>query len=193
MYTLIMSNNVEIEAKALLTKEEYEKLMGVYSDYHAYIQTNYYIDSPNRILKKNDLSLRVRAKEGKHELTMKSDLEEGRLERNVYITTDEFEDIKKGIFPDNEIKDVILEKGIDLKTLKILTSLETKRIDVLIQGGLASIDENHYGDKVDYEIELEHESMEKAITHLKELLEKNEIEYRENTVSKTSRALAGIK
>lgn len=188
-----MSNNVEIEAKALLTKEDYEKLMGVYSDYHAYIQTNFYIDSSSRVLKKNNLSLRVREKEGKHEFTMKSNLEEGKLERNVYISNDAFEGIKKGVFPDCEIKDVLIEKGIDLKTLKILTSLETKRIDVPVGGGLASIDKNHYGDKVDYEIEVEHESMDKAITCLKELLEKNGIEYRENTVSKTSRALEGIK
>lgn len=184
-----MSNNIEIEAKALLSKEDYEKLIGVFGDAYAYYQTNIYIDSPKRILHENKLSLRIREKDGKHEMTLKTKLEEGRLERNVYISNDQFEDFKKGIFPEGEIKKAITDKGIDLSSLGIIGSLTTKRVDAPYMGGFLSIDMNTYNNKVDYEVELEHTSMEEAISRLKGLLEENGIEFKENHETKTSRAL----
>ena len=186
-----MTNQIEIEAKALLSKEDYEKLISVFGDQYAYFQTNIYIDSPKRILHENNLSLRIREKEGKHEVTLKTKLEEGRLEQNMYISSDQFEDFKKGIFPDGDIKNTIAEKGIDVKELGIIGSLTTRRVDVPYKGGFLSIDMNTYGDKIDYEIELEHASMEEAKSYLKELLEENGIEFKENLETKTSRALKG--
>lgn len=184
-----MSNQIEIEAKALLTKEDYEKIIGVFGDSYAYYQTNIYIDSPDRILHQNKLSLRIREKDNKHEMTLKTKLNEGRLEQNIYISNDQFEDFKKGIFPENAIKNAILDKGIDLNSLGIIGSLTTKRVDAPYKGGFLSIDMNTYGNNVDYEIELEHSSMEDAVRHLKGLLEENGIEFKENHVTKTSRAL----
>lgn len=186
-----MSNQIEIEAKALLTKEDYEKLIGIFGDQYAYFQTNFYIDSPERILHENNLSLRIREKDCKHELTLKTKLAEGRLEQNVYISSDQYEDFKKGVFPEGDIKNTIAEKGIDVNKLGVIGSLTTKRVDFPYKGGFLSIDMNTYGDKEDYEIELEHSSMDEAITHLKGLLEENGIEFKENLETKTSRALKG--
>jgi uncharacterized protein YjbK len=40
-----MSNAIEIEAKALVEKKDYEKIVALFKDYPAYSQTNYYIDN----------------------------------------------------------------------------------------------------------------------------------------------------
>lgn len=49
-----MNNNIEIEAKVLLTKEQYVKVMKAMhlNIKDQFVQTNYYIDSNQRILKK---------------------------------------------------------------------------------------------------------------------------------------------
>src|SRR5574344_1500630 len=81
---LTMFSNIEIEAKVLLTKSEYDKVyesLNMKPD-QTYAQTNFYIDSPERILKDVDVALRIREKKGKYVLTMKTPLSEGLLEKN---------------------------------------------------------------------------------------------------------------
>lgn len=58
-----MSNAIEIEAKALVKKNEYEKIVSLFKDYPSYNQTNYYIDDAKNILRKEGIALRVREKE----------------------------------------------------------------------------------------------------------------------------------
>jgi uncharacterized protein YjbK len=57
-----MSNAIEIEAKALVKKNEYEKIVSLFKDYPSYNQTNYYIDDAKNILRKEGIALRVREK-----------------------------------------------------------------------------------------------------------------------------------
>jgi uncharacterized protein YjbK len=51
-----MSNAIEIEAKVLLQKEDYEKLAHSFRSEPRYTQTNYYIDSEDRILSKEGIA-----------------------------------------------------------------------------------------------------------------------------------------
>jgi uncharacterized protein YjbK len=188
-----MSNAIEIEAKALVKKEDYEKLASLYYEYPSYTQTNYYIDNANSLLRKEGIALRVREKMGLYEMTCKAPLSQGLLEKNCPWSKDTFNQFKeKNLFPDGDIKRFLTMLDIDVSTLKIKTSLTTKRIDVPYEGGKLSIDENHYSGHVDYEVELEYNNEADAERLLEDLFQKNGIPFVLNKKTKVTRALEAI-
>jgi uncharacterized protein YjbK len=188
-----MSNAIEIEAKALVEKKDYEKIVALFKDYPAYSQTNYYIDNDAGLLRKEGIALRIREKGGLYEMTLKTPLSQGLLEKNCVWDKKKFADFKdKDLFPEGDIKRFLTMLDIDTSSLKIRTSLTTKRIDVPYEGGKLSIDENHYSAITDYEIELEYNNEAGAEMLLKGLLEKNGIPFTLNKKTKVARALDAL-
>ncbi len=188
-----MSNAIEIEAKALVGQDDYRKLADHYCDSLRYIQTNYYIDSEDRILAKNGIALRVRQKFDSYELTLKTPLSQGLLEKNAPLTREEFRAFREnGIFPKGDHVRFLTMLDIDVSKLKILTQLTTDRIDVEYEGGLLSIDRNSYSGKVDYEIEFEYNNMAGAEEILAALLKKFDIPCTFSTATKVHRAMMAI-
>lgn len=188
-----MSNAIEIEAKALVSQDDYRKLAKLFPDSPRYTQTNHYIDSDTRILNKEGIALRIREKNGQYELTLKTPLSQGLLEKNCVITKQQFDDFKqKGIFPKGDTSRFLTMLDIDIATLKILTSLTTDRIDVEYKGGLLSIDRNCYSGKTDYEVEFEYNNLGGAKKVLSDLFEENGIAYTFTKASKTRRAMEAL-
>ena len=188
-----MSNAIEIEAKALVSQDDYRKLAKLFPDSPRYTQTNHYIDSDTRILNKEGIALRIREKNGQYELTLKTPLSQGLLEKNCVITKQQFDDFKeKGIFPKGDTSRFLTMLDIDIATLKILTSLTTDRIDVEYKGGLLSIDRNCYSGKTDYEVEFEYNNLGGAKKVLSDLFEENGIAYAFTKASKTRRAMEAL-
>lgn len=188
-----MSNAIEIEAKVLLREEDYAKLVAFFKGSKGYSQTNYYIDTEERILAKEGIALRIREKNGAYEMTLKTPLSEGLLEKNCPLTKEEFINLQKGgEFPEKDIKRFLLMLDIDIPSLKILTSLSTYRIDVPYEGGLLSIDKNEYSGLTDYEIELEYNHLDGAQKILKNLLSENQIPCSFSTATKVHRAMKAI-
>ena len=188
-----MSNAIEIEAKALVSKEDYIKLANAFKEYPSYVQTNYYIDDENSLLRKEGLGLRVREKGDLYEMTLKTPLSQGLLKKNCPWSKETFLAFKdNGIFPEGDIKRFLTMMDIDTNTLHIRTSLTTKRIDAPYKEGKLSIDENHYSNLVDYEVELEHNNERDAEDNLKELLESYGIPFELNKRTKVARALDAI-
>ncbi len=188
-----MSNAIEIEAKVLLTKRDYDKLVALYRGFGAYTQTNYYVDDDKSTLRKEGIALRVREKNGLYEMTLKAPLSQGLLEKNCAWTKGTFEIFQRSnVFPDGDIKRFLTMLDIDTEILKIQTALTTKRIDVPYEGGKLSIDENHYSGITDYEVELEYNNEDDAQKKLKELLENNGIPFKLNKKTKVARALDAI-
>ncbi|MGN1295729.1 MAG: CYTH domain-containing protein [Bacilli bacterium] len=187
-----MSSNIEIEAKVLLNQEEYEKIIDVLSleKYRKVKQINYYIDTKDRFLKKNGIALRVREKDD-FELTLKTPLSEGLLEKSESITWRDFELLQdKNIFPEGNIKNFLSILGVKINELTILTCLQTERIDFQYKGGKISLDKNTYSGVIDYELEIEHTSMDKAQALTEEVLKECGIEKKpQNHISKQARAL----
>ncbi len=189
-----MSNAIEIEAKALIGEADYEKLRKIYKDHPSYTQTNYYIDDDSFLLRREGFALRVREKEGLYEMTLKTPLSQGLLEKNCPWSKATFDSFSKdGIFPEGDIKRFLTMLDIDVASLKIKTSLTTCRIDVPYLNGKLSIDKNEYSGRVDYEVELEFNNMRDAESNLKDLLEKNGIKYSLSRKTKVERALDAIK
>ncbi|MCI2069137.1 MAG: CYTH domain-containing protein [Bacilli bacterium] len=190
-----MYSNIEIEAKVLLTKEEYEKVYASLrmNDSMTHSQTNFYIDSKDRTLKNNGVALRIREKKGEYVLTMKTPLSEGLLEKNQALKDKEaMSMINLNRFPEGEIKEFLEVLDIDTSTLVVLAKLTTLRteIDNPNEEEEISLDENTYGHKVDYELEVDKSAMALAEEKVKEILEPLKIKYTLNKCSKASRALA---
>lgn len=194
-----MQSNIEIEAKVLLSKEQYEKLLKYLhlERYKKIEQINHYVDTEDRLLKKNDIALRIRENKD-FVLTLKTPLSEGLLEKNQNITWREYSELDdQGVFPQGDIKNFLEICGFNTRDLKVLASLKTSRIELELDEGVLCLDENVYGPQnsvVDYELEVEATSMEKAEeTATKILKEIGITEFKFNTHSKQARAISAIK
>ena len=149
-------NHLEIEYKTLLTKNEYQQLLPLFSDITATKQTNYYIDTADFSIRDAKMALRVRAFENRAELTLKIPQQVGNMEYNQSLTLEECHTlINTCVLPEGEIHTLLTQAAINLEKLKILGSLTTIRYEKETTIGLMALDENHYFDKTDYELELE--------------------------------------
>ena len=185
-----MSNAIEIEAKALVKKDEYERLVKRFASYPSFEQTNHYIDSEDFLLRKEGLGLRIREKNERIEMTLKAPLSQGLLEKTATLSKEEFKAFREDfIFPENDLKRFLTMLDIDVSKLRVLASLTTKRVDVPYFGGKLSLDANRYNNLTDYEIELEYNNEEDAERLLKELLNSENIEFVLNHRGKAIRAL----
>ena len=190
-----MHSNIEIEAKVLLTKEQYSLVVSYLhlERYKKIKQTNHYIDSTTRVLKDNDFALRIREKDD-FVLTLKTPLSEGLLEKNQTLSWREYDALEdEGVFPVGNIKSFLELCGFNTRELKVLASLTTHRIEFEYEDGLVCLDENIYGRNeriIDYELEIEATSMERAEELVTQLLTSAGItEFKFNKLSKQRRAL----
>lgn len=190
-----MAANIEIEAKALITKKEYEKIVKIYQGIETdeFNQTNYYIDTDKREIKNMGMGLRIRSIKGLLELTLKAPMAEGLLEKNQSILIQDYKELAyNNKFPSGNISNFITMLGVDVKDLRIIASLTTNRIEYKEGNFALSIDRNVYNGIVDYELELEGPSLEIVKNQLQEICLKNNIIYKENKQSKQARAMSTI-
>jgi uncharacterized protein YjbK len=185
------SNNIEIEAKILLSEADYDKVITKLDFSTAnLVQTNYYLDSADRILKKYGMVLRIRQTGVKFVLTMKAPLAEGLLEKNQILSQKDADGmIKTGVFPEGEIGGFLDILHIDKATLKILAVLTTDRKAITYEGTEVNVSKNTYSNITDYEMECDSDSALKSQNTLKEICLDLGIEFVLNNVSKENRAI----
>lgn len=186
-----MSTNLEIESKALLTKDEYGKLISNFDASKIYEQINYYIDTAFLDLREQKCGLRIRTKNDEIELTLKVTQSEGKLEINQQISNISLLNcLEEDLFPTGEVADYI-EQNLGIKTsyLHVLGKLITYRLDIEYKSSLISIDRSLYNGHEDYEIECEDDSKEVATNNLKEFLNQFGIPFNKNKRSKLRRFL----
>ena len=192
-----MATNIEIEAKVLINEDDYNRVLKFYKkeELQKVTQLNYYIDTDDLLLKQFGIGLRVRQKDV-FVLNMKAPLQEGLLEKKESISEKEFDNFKNnGVFPNGSIKNLLLMFGVDITKLKIQTTLKTERIVIenFSDDEVFAIDKNYYNGLIDYELELEGTSLERAKNSLKEKCEELNIDFVENAKSKQVRAMETIK
>lgn len=192
-----MATNIEIEAKVLINEDDYNRVLKFYKkeELQKVTQLNYYIDTDDLLLKQFGIGLRIRQKDF-FVLNMKAPLQEGLLEKKESISEKEFDNFKNnGVFPNGSIKNLLLMFGIDITKLKIQTTLKTERIVIenFSDNEVFAIDKNYYNGLIDYELELEGTSLERAKNSLKEKCEELNIDFVENAKSKQVRAMETIK
>ncbi|MFB4169787.1 CYTH domain-containing protein [Virgibacillus sp. JSM 102003] len=183
-----MAQEIEIEYKNLLTKDEFERVL--YSlpfPNDAQTQTNHYFETADFTLKKNGCALRIREKNNTFTLTLKEPNDTGLLETHDTLTIQEANQWINEDYIAKKYTSMQLEnKGINLDDLKYFGSLTTKRRELNYQGVLLVLDYSTYGDTSDYELELEAASEELGIKMMQDTLDKFNIK-RRHTPNKIQR------
>lgn len=187
-----MEENLEIEYKILLSREQFDNLAHYYDHLaHVYTQTNTYFTSD--ALQAKRIALRIREKESSYEMTVKTKAEgTGRKEYNLALTKDDARFFLEGGMKDNEITKMLKDMDINLSEITILCRLKTVRHDISLEGGMLSLDANYYNDQEDYEMEFELSDLEEGKKTFASLLEKHKLQYTQNCQSKLTRAISSL-
>ncbi|MGI6714096.1 MAG: CYTH domain-containing protein [Bacilli bacterium] len=191
-----MSTNIEIEVKVLLTQTEFNKVKKTMdaASYPVVVQTNHYIDTPKEQLRRYGMALRVREIKDEFTLTLKCPLAEGLLEKSQILSDAEFVLLKNNQdFPEGDLKNFLISVGIDVEKMQILATLTTKRISLPYEDSLFSMDENHFNNHVDYELEMEGTSVSNAEAQLAAVCKQANVPFVLNSKSKQARAMDALK
>ena len=144
--------NEEKEIKILLTKDEYQKLDGIFDWSKDYIQTNHYYGGEEDIISKTN-TYRVRDKNGKIKIQIKMPVS---YDGSLHIKKEYEKEINS--VPEVLSKEELSEiTGKDFKDDKeYIGKLETRRKECLKYDNVEiCLDKNNYLGKIDYEIEIE--------------------------------------
>lgn len=155
-----MNQELEIEYKNLLSKEEYTTLLNhfTFSKDDFFVQENYYFDTEDFQLKRHHAALRIRLKEQAAELTLKTPQSGHLLVTNQKMSSDEANElIKKKMFHMNDtLKTVLQDFGVDVtKPVLLCVHSTTKRAEKQTGRELVVLDQSWYNGKMDYELEIE--------------------------------------
>ncbi|TYS46246.1 CYTH domain-containing protein [Bacillus infantis] len=159
------SQHIEIEFKNMIEQHEFEKAAAFLQIEPAdfFMQENHYFDTPDFKLKDKMCALRIRKKNGKHEMTLKQPAGEGLLETNIELSQIEAEAcMQTGSIPDGLIKEALEIMNIPAAELEYFGSLSTRRAEKAYKGGLMVLDHSSYLNCEDYELEYEVSDSEKG-------------------------------
>ena len=187
-----MSTNLEIEFKNMLSESEYEQLLNHFSisEEQIWTQKNVYFDTKAFDLKRQKAALRVRIKNNTYELTLKTQAEVGLLETNQMITKTDYTTLKHDHrLINGPVYEALMDLGININDLRVITDLTTKRAEVDYQDGLLVLDKSFYGEVIDFELEYEVKDYNKGLNIFNELLAKHNIPTR-RAQNKIKRATA---
>lgn len=172
-------NHLEIEFKSLLTEDEFVKLLPLFSKVSPVSQTNHYFDTADWRLREMRSSLRIRTFDTQAELTLKISQEIGNMEYNQDLSLQEAEDILAGgSLPTGQIVTILEQENIPAQDLQLLGSLTTIRREMRHEIGLLALDESHYFDKTDYELEVEVEDARTGEQDFHDFLNSQNINYK---------------
>ncbi|CEG26119.1 CYTH domain-containing protein [Bacillus sp. B-jedd] len=153
-----MGQNIEIEFKNLLQKDEFERIsehFGLLEDSFKK-QVNHYFDTQEFSLKDKGSALRIREKGGQSILTLKQPHEEGLLETDQLLSQKEAEAVlEEGALPAGRVAVEIGKLGVNVSDLSYFGTLATTRAELPYQNGLLVLDHSTYLDTEDYELEYE--------------------------------------
>lgn len=172
-----MEQEIEIEFKNLLTKEEFNKLVILFQLENSFIsQTNHYFDTPNFSLKDTHSALRIREKNGTFTMTLKQPNDVGLLETHEKLS----EEIANAIMQSNQgfpssIISQLESLQINISELEYFGSLTTNRAEVPYKDGLLVLDHSTYHGTEDFEVEYEVSDEKSGYENFLQLLEEQQI------------------
>ncbi|MFE7063496.1 CYTH domain-containing protein [Sutcliffiella sp. NPDC057660] len=175
---------IEIEFKNILTFEEFTTLCSSFQVHPEdfFSQENHYFDTDRFELKECGCALRIRKKGETYTLTLKQPANEGLLETHQAITGEEKDimfDEDQGLIP-GVIADILKDElGIDSSDIHYFGSLKTNRVEIPYNNGLLVLDESHYLQTSDFEMEYEVSNYQEGQQAFHELLRKHQIPIRE--------------
>ena len=171
--------HLEIEMKTLLSEVEYDRLQAQFLEVTPVTQKNYYLDTPDFYLRQHKIAMRIRTFDTSAELTIKIPQEVGNMEYNQSLTLEEakycLENCK---LPQGMIMEELKSRGLSPNGWAVLGCLTTVRYEKETAIGLMALDQSHYFDIVDYELELEVENSDQGNLDFQDFLCANEIQFK---------------
>lgn len=154
-----MSQEIEIEFKNILTKQQYEHLLQSFQIQDEMIirQTNHYFDTPNWHLKKLSSGLRIRETKKRIVCTLKERTSQNiHLETTDIITKQQADMILQGTaFAAQSVKEKLHQLQVPIDELQLIGSLTTDRVEIPYMEGTLVFDHSFYLNNEDYEVEYE--------------------------------------
>ncbi|GAB4073965.1 CYTH domain-containing protein [Barrientosiimonas marina] len=148
---------IEIEYKNLLIKEEFDRLFGglAFPEYPD-VQTNHYFETPDFALKDLGCALRIREKEQAFTLTLKEPSTDGLLETHDTLTPEEAHNwLNRAGTAGSSVIKRLTDKNISIEDLLYFGSMTTKRREFDDSSLVFVLDESTYHGITDYELEIE--------------------------------------
>lgn len=165
-----MKTSLEIEFKTFITKDKYDELLkSLHQTDNILIQTNHYFDTEDGNMQKQKKVIRIRQKGDQYKLTKKSKSDDGNIENHIYLTKDEALVMLNDGFDANKINEDCYVKKVG--------ELTTYRSKLQYKSGFIFLDESHYNDIVDYELEFEAPNKEIGKKEFLEILDEFNIPY----------------
>ncbi|MEH6841333.1 CYTH domain-containing protein [Priestia megaterium] len=153
-----MKQEIEIEFKNIVTKEEFDRLRSHFqlAEDQFISQENHYFDTPAFSLKDCGAALRIRSKKDKSVLTLKQPHQEGLLETHEALTNEQAKELLDGSAKiPSTIQQLITDLQVDSHTLTYFGTLRTSRAEIPYKNGLLVLDHSFYLGAEDYELEYE--------------------------------------
>ena len=172
--------HIEYEERVMISKGDYNKVIDhIKKEKLSYKESfilNVYLDNASGFIYKNKMMIRIRTTNGKDtELTLKIKNKDG-SNREINETLNKHPLIDKELEGNfNEYHEV--------------AKLITERIEIEKEDYLFVLDKNIYHGKIDYDIEIEANSQQKAYEILKMYCDKYNLKYKENYKTKSHRAI----
>lgn len=195
-----MKQELEIEYKNLLNRNEYQKILNCEFSIlepkqraQKLIQTNYYFDTTEQQLKKAGAALRIRTLNSRHELTFKVPSVNFLMETNLDLTAAQTEHIlNKGSLQLSELTKQKLDIGLseinEHTVFKYFNHFKTTRYEKRVGENLLVLDQTTFQNEVvDYELEVEGQNPQATKTYFHSILDKYSIPAR-STLPKIARA-----
>lgn len=181
-----MINNLEIEYKVLVNEKQFIALSELYPNKTFIKQINTYYDTKNHDLRKNNCAMRIREKEGKFLITLKTPASVGHHEYECYVNENSPE-----MFNKSEIRRILDDLHIPNEFIELATCTTYRAVCVLEKAELC-FDYNEYNEKCDYEIEYEQTEDHDGISEFNKILSHINIVYETNCDSKIKRTLHSL-
>lgn len=176
-----LNQEIEIEFKNLITKEEFNRIR-TYLPFpsNGELQTNYYFETNQFTLKKNHSALRIREKNGMYTLTLKQPHKQGLLETHDPLSSEEAKKwMNNHQVSTCNVTKQLDEMNIDVNDLIYYGSLTTVRLECKDGDFIYVLDDSHYNNHSDYELEIEAPSYEAGLEVFNRLLKTLSIPKRE--------------
>ena len=190
----------ELEERVLISKNQFLEIQSYiqenYPDAISINQNNRYFDDATLTIRNKHNVLRIRSfpNTNKRELTYKIAGLEGDIEHNQPLTYYWYTQIVRfSRLPNGEVKEKLLEDGVNIKSLRTLVELKTRRIEVKLEKYTIVLDENHYNHITDYDLEIESKvSKSHAKEVILELCDKFGLTYKNDYPVKSRRAFDSL-
>lgn len=192
----------EFEKRLIISKEKYDVLLmhfsKEYPNHKVTKQINYYFDTLKSEIQLENECLRVRTyhDDRKTKFTYKTHDKVINGDEEIYqilTVKEEMSLLQNGVIPEGQVKEALNKRGYQVTRLKFVGDIHTDRLEIFEKDYIVVLDKNTYSGITDYNIEIESTSIEESEKVLKEICNSYSIEYRNDTSTKSKRAIEAYK